>query len=143
MSVTITCPECGTITTFDQIQRDSTEFCQRCDYPLFWARPDGPALVSTSDIDVSRRRLPGTGGRLVVGSRPCPECGEQNPLNGVYCIRCSALLDPLPVPEPPPPPAPLPPPPPPPEPVRNWWPWIVLGVGVVILLVALGYWIWH
>ena len=143
MSVTITCPECGTITTFDQIQRDSTEFCQRCDYPLFWARPDGPALVSTSNIDVSRRRLPGTGGRLVVGSRPCPECGEQNPLNGVYCIRCSALLDPLPVPEPPPPPAPLPPPPPPPEPARNWWPWIVLGVGVVILLVALGYWIWH
>ena len=143
MSVTITCPECGTITTFDQIQRDSTEFCQRCDYPLFWARPDGPALVSTSNIDVSRWRLPGTGGRLVVGSRPCPECGEQNPLNGVYCIRCSALLDPLPVPEPPPPPAPLPPPPPPPEPARNWWPWIVLGVGVVILLLALGYWIWH
>jgi hypothetical protein len=143
MTVIITCPDCGTVTAFDQIQRDSTEFCQHCDYPLFWARPDGPTLVSTNGTDVSRRRLPGTGGRLVIGSRPCPVCGEQNPLNGVHCIRCSSLLDPPPVvatpaPQPPGPPA-LPPPP---VPAKNWWPWIALGVGVVILLVGLGFWIW-
>jgi len=124
MTVIITCPDCGTVTAFDQIQRDSTEFCQHCDFPLFWARPDGPALVSSNGTDVSRRRLPGTGGRVVVGSRSCPVCGEQNPLNGVHCIRCSSLLDP------------------PPAPTRNWWPWIALGVGVVILLVGLAFWIW-
>jgi hypothetical protein len=143
MTVTITCPECGTIAQFEQIQRESAEFCQRCDYPLFWARPDGPELVSSNGVDVTRRRLPGTAGRLTIGSRPCPECGEQNPLNGVHCIRCDALLDPEPEPEPEPPPPPSPPPPPPPpEPATRWWLWVLLAVSIIVLLVILGFWIW-
>ncbi len=138
---TITCPECSQVSEFEALRRSADEFCSHCDYPLFWARPDGPALLDNGTVDDSRRRLPGTGGRMTVGSRACPECAEQNPLSGVLCIRCGSLLDPPPPIEPLPEPEPAPPPPAPVvvvvPPKRRWWPWVVLGVAVVVLVVVL------
>jgi hypothetical protein len=141
MPTTITCPDCGDIAEFDALRREATEFCPSCDFPLFWARPDGPHLVSLDSVDTSRRRLPGTAGRMTIGNRVCPACGEQNPFGITNCIRCDSLLDP-------PPPEPvieLPPPPPPVviiEPQRNWWPWILGGVTAALLLILLIVWIW-
>lgn len=141
MTTTITCPECGQVTEFDGMRREATEFCSNCDYPLFWARPDGPQLVTVESSDTTRRRLPGTAGRMVIGHRLCPECGEQNPMGNTNCIRCNALLDP-------PPPEPvvvIVPPPPPPvviiEEKRNWWPWILGGITAALLLVLLIVWL--
>ncbi len=136
---TITCPECGLQAQFDSMRRNAEEFCERCDFPLFWARSDAPLVMASNGADTTRRRLPGTGGRVTVGSRLCPECGELNPLGETHCIRCTADLDP------PPPPEPVvevyvepPPPPPEPEPVkRRWWPWVVLAVAVILLAVVL------
>ncbi len=142
MPTTITCPDCGQVSEFDGLERAADEFCPHCDYPLFWARPDGPQLVALEGVDTSRRRLPGAEGKLIVGGRLCPECGEQNRPGAVNCVRCDALMDPPPpepvvVEEPPPPP----PPPPAPEP-RNWWPWILGGVTAALLLVLLIVWLW-
>lgn len=142
-TTTITCPDCGQVSEFDGLERAADEFCSHCDYPLFWARPDGPALVAAESADTSRRRLPGAEGKLIVGGRLCPECGEQNRPGAIHCIRCDALMDPPP-PEPiviveaaPPPP----PPPPAPEP-RNWWPWIAGGITVALLIILLVVWLW-
>ena len=83
--------------------------------------------------------MPGAGGRLLVGTRVCPACGELNPLSRTHCLRCAADLDP---PAPPPPPPPPPPPvllPPPPAPVVEkgipWWVWVLVAVAFVIVTV--------
>ncbi len=141
MPTNITCPDGGQVAEFDALRREATEFFPNCDFPLFWARPDGPQLVGADFVDTTRRRLPGTAGRMTIGNRVCPACGEQNPFGITNCIRCDSLLDP-------PPPEPvieLPPPPPPVviiEPQRNWWPWILGGVTAALLLILLIVWIW-
>jgi len=132
----ITCPDCGQVTSLDAVRHSADEFCTHCDFPLFWARPEGFASEAIDDTDVSRRRLPGTGGRLTVGHRPCPSCGEQNHISAVRCIRCKALMDPAP-----PPPMYVPPPPfynPPVEPKSRWkwWYWVIIGAVVVAALVV-------
>lgn len=133
----VVCPECGTVSTLPAIRRASDEFCPHCDFPLFWAPSAVPESSASESTDSTLRRLPGAGGRLIVGSRVCPTCGELNLLSAVRCTRCDGEMDPAPVvvPEPPPPPAPLPPPPAPPA-KRPWWPWVVLAVVVVAAVVV-------
>jgi len=139
---TITCPDCGQVTEVEALRRGADEFCSHCDYPLFWARVDGGTFMPVEDNEATRRRLPGTGGRMTVGSRVCPVCAEQNPLSRTHCLRCGSLLDP------PPPEEPviveeLPPPPPPPEPEpvvevkRPWWPWALVAAVVVAIVVVI------
>lgn len=142
----IVCPECGTRAELPAIRRSSDEFCQHCDYPLFWVSSAVAATKPGVNSDATLRRLPGAGGRQRVGSKVCPECGELNPITETHCLRCRADLDPR-EPEPvvvapaPPPPvvkrAPAPPPPPPEMPLP-WWRYaagaaIAVMVGTIIL----------
>ena len=134
----ITCPDCGMVLTFETVRRAADEFCPHCDYPLFWAPSNAPVAVSTVGSDATLRRLPGAGGRILVGTRVCPTCGEHNSLAAVVCIRCGSDMDPKePEPEPEPEPVMLqiPPPPPAPPPRRRWWPWALAAIGVVALTV--------
>src|SRR3712207_1525286 len=95
----VTCPECGLVSPLTTIRKSAEEFCPHCDFPLFWAKSSLTVTTTTSSTGVSLRRLPGAGGRLVVGTKVCPACGELNPLGETHCIRCAAELDPKP-PEP-------------------------------------------
>ncbi|MDF1603314.1 hypothetical protein [Nocardioides sp. YIM 152315] len=130
----VTCPECGTAATVALTRRDAADFCAQCDYPLFWTPNKVVLDVGATAVD-SLRRLPGTSGRVTVGSLACPHCAESNLLSAELCVRCGGLMHP-PAPEPvvvtPPPP-----PPPEPEPTRTpLWVWI-LGGTTLLLLVAL------
>jgi hypothetical protein len=144
-TVDITCPTCGTVSYFEELNRDATAFCRVCDYPLFWARNTRLADDSADDADTGLRRLPGTAGRVAIATLDCPVCTEPNPVTGVVCIRCGSLLHPppaAPAPEPPPTqPVYYVPPPPPPPPKRVIWPWILLGVlfvlGVITVILVL------
>ncbi len=136
----IACPECGKVARLVTIRRSAEEFCQHCDYPLFWAPAAVPVAAAVESTDTAMRRLPGAGGRQHIGTKVCPECGELNAITATHCIRCEADLDPKPAP-PPPPPLP-PPPPPPPEPVvvetPPWWPWpAAVGALTALALVLL------
>ena len=132
----IVCPQCGLITELPGIQRASTEFCTHCDYPLFWAPTAVPMATQSVGSDATLRRLPGAGGRMLVGTRVCPVCGELNSIVEDYCTRCKSEMDPQPVVEveeeeeiPPPPPPPAPPK------KRNWIPWVIIGAIMVVVIV--------
>lgn len=136
----IQCPECGRTAEFVAIRRFKDEFCQHCDYPLFWAPSSVPATSPGVNSDATLRRLPGAGGRHRVGTKVCPTCGELNPITETHCLRCRNDLDPKPVEPPPAPPPPKPAPrpaPPEPEPERNWWIWVVIAVCVILAVLAL------
>ena len=130
-----TCPECGTVAMVALTRRESDDFCRQCDYPLFWT-PSKVQLDSGNTAGDSLRRLPGTSGRVLVASVPCPHCAEGNLLTAELCARCGGLMDPpAPAPvvaAPPPPPAPAP------EPKKSipWWVW-ALGGSTLLLLIAL------
>ena len=127
----ITCPECGHVASFDTVQRSADEFCPNCDYPLFWAPTNVPVAVGTAVSEATLRRLPGAGGRRVLGTKICPACGEHNLLNATVCIRCTADLEPKapePVVEPEPVLLQIPPPPTEVAKKRRWWPWVLVGV---------------
>lgn len=134
----IVCPECGLVSTLPSIRRASDEFCSHCDFPLFWAPTAVPAMTESSSNDSTLRRLPGAGGRLMIGTRVCPTCGELNSIAEKFCTRCHNDMDPQPAQ------LVVPPPPPPPALVvvekRNWWPWIALAL--VTILAILGIVIW-
>lgn len=131
----ITCPECGQVTDLAAIRRAADEFCTHCDYPLFWAPSSVPLVTGGPSSDTTLRRLPGAGGRMLVGTQVCHACGELNPLSVTHCIRCSADLDP---PEPEPEPEPLPELPPPPvvEEPNRWWLWLLLALAFMIVTVV-------
>lgn len=142
----ITCPECGRQTDLVAIRRSAEEFCQHCDYPLFWAPSTVPSATPGANSASTLRRLPGAGGRHRVGSKICPDCGELNPLSGIHCLRCNADLDPKPVapvvvvPAPVRPVAVVQPPAPPPPRVTPWWWWAsgaVVGSAIVGLVLSL------
>ena len=131
----VTCPECGTVAMVALTRRESGDFCVQCDYPLFWT-PSKIQLDSGNTAGESLRRLPGTSGRVMVGSTPCPHCAEGNLLTAEVCARCGGLMNPpAPAPvvaAPPPAPAPVP------EPKKPipWWVW-ALGGSTLLLLIAL------
>jgi hypothetical protein len=142
--VRINCPECGASGLVDPTRRDAHDFCQACDFPLFWSK-DQISLGALSDAgDDSLYRLPGTLGRAVVASVACPHCNEPNLPTAVYCVRCGRAMQFIPPPPPPPPPAQAPVPMPAaarpePEPDRLWIWWVLLiamfvltGVGLVL-----------
>jgi hypothetical protein len=144
MTVELACPSCGTISYFDELERDASAFCRTCDYPLFWARTSHVASGEAASEGESLRRLPGAAGRVAIATFACPVCAEPNTVAATICIRCGSELHPAPVPEPPPAPPP-PPPPAPPEPEivadrrRALWPVVLLwllGALAIALIVA-------
>lgn len=143
--VEVECPGCGLVLVGESPRPTAAWFCPRCDYPLFWAAPP-PA--DTPPSARARRRLPGTGGRAVVGSEACWYCGEMNEPGTTTCFRCAATL---PKPTPPSPSAPAPVgapvavPVPVPFPTASW-PYVTagvlaglsLGISTTLWLVGLG-----
>lgn len=88
--VEVLCPGCG-LTLVGANPRPSAEwFCPRCDYPLFWASEPDPDARPASRA--SRRRLPGSGGRVRPGAEPCWHCGELDEPGDTECRRCAATL---------------------------------------------------
>lgn len=87
----IVCPGCGLAVVGESSPRPTAAwFCPQCDYPLFWASPPPPDAEPTSRA--ARRRLPGTGGRVVLGAEPCWHCGEMAEPGSDECHRCAARL---------------------------------------------------
>ncbi|HSL59071.1 MAG TPA: hypothetical protein VK866_14595 [Acidimicrobiales bacterium] len=123
------------------LQRSSEEFCDQCDFPLFWADSAG-AQLDPSQVDVADttlRRLPGAEGRFAEATEVCPTCGELNFLGVTHCVRCGGPME-LPYEPPPAPPEP-PAPPPPPEPAvaappLSWIWWVIVAVLVVAFTAA-------
>jgi hypothetical protein len=66
----IVCPECGQLSRFVAIRRAADEFCAHCDYPLFWAPTALPLVTGATASDATVRRLPGAGGRMMIGAKP-------------------------------------------------------------------------
>lgn len=95
--VEVECPGCGLVAVGEAPRPTAAWFCPRCDYPLFWASPPVEEQPASRQ---ARHRLPGTGGRRVVGAEACWYCGEQNEPDAPACFRCAATL--------PKPPAPVP-----------------------------------
>ena len=136
----VTCPECGTVAMVALTRRESDDFCRQCDYPLFWT-PSKVVLDSGNLAGDSLRRLPGTSGRVLVGSVPCPHCAEGNVLTAELCARCGGDMNP-------PAPAPVvaapePPPAPAPEPTKPvpWWLWAVGGTTLLLLIALIVYFV--
>lgn len=73
----------------DQPRPSAEWFCPRCDFPLFWASPPPPDRKPSTQ---ARYRLPGTGGRTVVGAEACWYCGEMNEPGKGECFRCAASI---------------------------------------------------
>lgn len=92
--VEIECPQCALVVVGDSPRPTAAWFCPRCDYPLFWASPPAPDAPGHNR---ARRRLPGTGGKQVVGAAACWNCGEMNDLDVRACSRCSVTLPKPPV----------------------------------------------
>ncbi len=135
--VAITCPECGASAMVELTRREALDFCARCDFPLFWARDQVVFSDPVDSNDDALRRLPGTLGKVVIASEPCPHCNEPNLPTATHCVRCGLRMQASAAPPPPQPrPAPLPEPPMEPlEDASNHW-WIVLLVLLTLLLVA-------
>lgn len=136
--VAITCPGCGASSMVELTRRDALDFCQRCDFPLFWARDQVVIGEPIDSNDDALRRLPGTLGRVVIASAPCPHCNEPNLPTATLCVRCGLSLQ---ASAPPAPPQPRPRPmvvEPPMEPLEDerhrWWIWLL--VLLTLLLVA-------
>lgn len=137
----VTCPSCGATARVTLNRREANDFCQTCDYPLFWT-PSKIFRESSGDGDDSLRRLPGTVGRATLASLSCPTCAEPNALSAQTCVRCGnpmhLVVEKAP---PPPPPAPVVEAPPAPEPVKKvaWWVWamLILGAATLIALIVL------
>lgn len=135
-SVAITCPECSAPAMVELTRRDAVDFCQRCDFPLFWARDQVVLGDPIDSNDDALRRLPGTLGRVVIASVPCPHCNEPNLPTASLCVRCGLTMQASAPPAPPPRPVMLPEPEMAPledEP-RRWWIWLL--VVLTVLLVA-------
>jgi hypothetical protein len=105
--ITVTCPECGTVCYLRAGTRLASDFCPSCDYPVFWARPSGPAPVAGSGDD-SLRRAPGASGAAAVATIACPVCAELNLPTALTCVRCGSSMTPPPPPPTPPLPEPAP-----------------------------------
>jgi hypothetical protein len=135
----VTCPECGAIQEVQLNRRDAVDFCLRCDFPLFWAPQRVTRERDAGGEAESLRRLPGTVGRTMLASVPCPHCAEPNTVRAEVCVRCALPMHPIAPPPPPPPVAVLPPPPEPvvvePEPGTPWWVWLIIGVGAAAVVV--------
>lgn len=135
--IAITCPDCGASAMVELTRRDALDFCPRCDFPLFWARDQVVIGEPIDSNDDALRRLPGTLGRVVIASSPCPHCNEPNLPTATLCVRCGLSLQ-ASAPPSPPQPRQITLPEPPMEPLEDephrWWIWLL--VLLTLLLVA-------
>jgi len=129
------CPQCGLPGTVVGGRRSADDFCQRCDFPLFWAGDRVERALVDEGVEDSLRRSPGTVGSAALASTPCPGCAELNVPSASRCVRCGSGMTP-----PPPvvhvPPAPEPFTLPPLARLGAWrlLPWHVVGAGCGLAL---------
>lgn len=135
-AVAITCPECSASAMVEFTRRDALDFCQRCDFPLFWARDQVVISDPVDSNDDALRRLPGTLGRVVIASAPCPHCNEPNLPTATLCVRCGLSLQ-ASAPPAPPRPRQASRPEPSMEPLEDephrWWIWLVVLLTLLLL----------
>ena len=138
----VTCPECGTHSEIMNGRRDASDFCPSCDFPLFWSRTAIAVRGADDDSGDALRRLPGTSGKGVSYSVPCPTCGELNLPTAWVCLRCAGSmappppLVPAPVPQPVPVPAPEPVAPLEEEPRFRWWLLVAAALALTTFVVV-------
>lgn len=137
----VTCPECGTHSDIMSGRRDAGDFCPSCDFPLFWTSTAISVRAGDEDSSTAMRRLPGTSGKGLSYSVPCPTCGELNVPTAWVCLRCAGSMTPPPppVPRPVPQPVPAPAPEPPPlveEPRFRWWVAVVVALVLTTVVVV-------
>lgn len=134
--VAITCPECSASAMVELTRRDALDFCARCDFPLFWARDQVVHSDPVDSNDDALRRLPGTLGRVVIASTPCPHCNEPNLPTATLCVRCGLTMQAGPAPAPPRP-RPAPQPELSMEPLEDasnrWWIWLLVVLTLVLV----------
>lgn len=107
--VDVVCPGCGTVGRVRSDRRSASDFCARCDQPLFWAGTARAGENPSRDDSLDAHfRAPGVVGTAQHGALACPSCGEGNQPTWSSCVRCGAELDPPPPPPVLPPPAPAP-----------------------------------
>lgn len=141
----VSCPGCGQAVEIDRFHRDAGEFCDSCDFPLFFTSGglDEDELVEPArgPSAPAHRRLPGTAGRDDLVGEACPACSELNLAGADYCHRCGAPMvtapEPAPTPvAPAPAPTPdMPPPAPAPDVPFPWVPVVALGTLILVLLI--------
>lgn len=128
--VSVACPSCGTQGSVDLDARESSSFCARCDFPLFWAVER--RIASGVGEGAGLRRLPGTAGRVALAQVRCPSCTEPNPPAAQLCLRCGSpmqLEEPVT--------AVLPIPLPPPVPVETSLHWLFSWAGLALIVTLL------
>ena len=135
---TVTCPECGSAQSVNLNRRAATDFCRRCDFPLFWVQARTTRDWNAHSEREALRRLPGTGGSQRLASAACPHCAELNYATAETCVRCGLSMHVAP----PPRPVPAPYVPPPvfepviePESGVPWWVWVAVGTALVAIAV--------
>lgn len=90
----VTCPYCRNDkqSVSDPPTYGGEEFCERCDYPLFWAPRDTTHnLAVVGGAPEATHRSPGED-RWLDGAVICPKCLEPNVPGNTFCVRCSADL---------------------------------------------------
>ncbi|SDC59860.1 hypothetical protein SAMN05216410_1990 [Sanguibacter gelidistatuariae] len=139
----VTCPECGTPSDIMNGRRDASDFCPSCDFPLFWSSTAIAVRGADDDSGDALRRLPGTSGKGVSYSVPCPTCGELNLPTAWVCLRCAGSMTPPPPPvlAPVPQPVPAPPPPTPVVPLEEaprfrWWVLVAAALALTTFVVV-------
>jgi ssDNA-binding Zn-finger/Zn-ribbon topoisomerase 1 len=141
--VTLKCPTCGTEQVVDPDRRGPDWFCSNegCDFPLFWAPRPPEWVTGDEETDVATlRRRPGAEGRATLAGKACPHCNEINDFAAETCWRCDRSMELVevevaevevePIFEEEPEPELLP------EPTRDWRPW-VLALVVLLILVTI------
>ncbi len=95
-TIRFACPVCGeSVRLTRPINYSHDEFCNVCDFPLFWSEQAKELLARPSTVDVPAPTAdPVADPAPVVETVACPECAAANALGAAYCSACGADIVP-------------------------------------------------